>query len=326
MAKCQLGRLAEWPVRVVQGHLFVDGEINGRKVAIMLDTGASTTLLLRPAAERLGLTLRPSKSLRMFGVGGETVVDYVQIDEFRIGDAVRQNWRIYAAGNHDFGADMLLGEDFFRAVDLEIDLAHNVVRLFEAKDCKGVSLAYWADGPVGEADIDPVDNARPQIVVPVRINDEPLRALFDSGANLSVIDKAEAARLGVLPDSPGVVATAKGVGLGATAVDTWIGPFKSFAIGNETIADVELRFAALQKYAVYTETGSNVPSKVATSSTMLLGLDFIRAHRLLIAHSQNKLYFTYDGSGLFERGGTRKSPAIPEKVGAAIPSGAGQTQ
>ena len=316
---CKLARLAEWPVRVVQGHLFVDGEINGRKVAIMLDTGASTTLLLRPAAERLGLTLRPVRNLRMFGVGGETNVDTTQIDEFRVGDAVRQNWRIYVSGNRDFGADMLLGEDFFRAVDVEFDLAHDMVRLFQAKDCDGVSLAYWANERVGEVELDPIENARPQIVVPVRINGEALRALFDSGANMSVVEKAEAARLGVTPDSPGVSTSGKGLGLGRLAVDTWVGNFKSFAIGNETIRDVDLRFAPFLKDVVYTETGSNVPTKVSTSSSMLLGLDFIRAHRVLIAHSQNRLYFTHNGGPVFSEKQRLAPPGNPVVDERAMP-------
>ncbi len=316
---CKLARLAEWPVRIAQGHLFVDGSINGRKIAIMLDTGASTTLVLRPAAERLGLTLRPVHSLRMFGVGGETSVDYTTIDEFRVGDAVRQNWRIYVAGNRDFGADMLMGEDFFRAVDVEFDLAHGMVRLFQAKDCEGVALAYWAKERVGEAEFDPIDVARPQIVVPVKLGDEPLRAHFDSGANMSVVEKSVAAHLGVEPDSPGVVRAGKGVGLGNFAVDTWIGSFKSFTIGNETINGIELRFAPFQKDAIYTETGSNVPTKVPTTSSMLLGLDFIRAHRVLVAHSQNRLYFTYDGGPVFEEGRRKAPPVDPDADEKASP-------
>ena len=51
---------------------------------------------------------------------------------------------------------------------------------------------------------------------------------------------------------------------------------------------------------------------------MLLGLDFIRAHRVLVAHSQRKLYFTYNGGPVFEarpRPGTSGSDpgAVPKK-------------
>lgn len=54
------------------------------------------------------------------------------------------------AGEHDPGYDVavLLGEDFFDQVDLEFDLAHKAVRLFQPKDCDRVSLAYWASGDI----------------------------------------------------------------------------------------------------------------------------------------------------------------------------------
>ncbi len=39
---------------------------------------------------------------------------------------------------------------------------------------------------------------------------------------------------------------------------------------------------------------------------MLLGVDFLRAHRVFVAHSQRKLYFTYAGGPVFS--GPRRAP------------------
>ena len=33
---------------------------------------------------------------------------------------------------------------------------------------------------------------------------------------------------------------------------------------------------------------------------MMLGADFLRSHRLLVAHSQRKVYFTYAGGPVFQ--------------------------
>jgi hypothetical protein len=33
---------------------------------------------------------------------------------------------------------------------------------------------------------------------------------------------------------------------------------------------------------------------------MLLGADFLRSHRVLVAHSQRKIYFTYTGGPVFQ--------------------------
>ena len=42
------------------------------------------------------------------------------------------------AGEHDFGGDVavILGEDFFRQADIEFDLAHDTVRLFQVATAK----------------------------------------------------------------------------------------------------------------------------------------------------------------------------------------------
>jgi hypothetical protein len=46
---------------------------------------------------------------------------------------------------------------------------------------------------------------------------------------------------------------------------------------------------------------------------MLLGVDFLRAHRTLVAHSQRKLYFTYVGGPVFEAGvAPPRSGALPD--------------
>ena len=36
-----------------------------------------------------------------------------------------------------------------------------------------------------------------------------------------------------------------------------------------------------------------------SGADLLLGLDFVRAHRLLVAHSQGRLYFSYLGGEVF---------------------------
>jgi hypothetical protein len=308
-ANCKLARIAEWPVRVENGHILVDGAINGQKIAIMLDTGAANTLLFRPAAERLGLAPRPTKA-RMFGVGGEATVEVAEVGEFRIGDAVRTKWLLPVIGTRFFGADMILGEQFFQLVDLEFDLAHDAVRLFQAEDCGGVSLAYWAKEGIGVVEMSPLSAGEPQIVVPVKVNGEPLQALFDSGASASFLDKGEAARLGATPDSPGVVPAGRVRGGGRLEFDSWIANFNTFTIGNETIRDVALRFSDFRRDAWYTQTGSHVPTKVMASFSMLLGVDFIRAHRVMVAHSQRKLYFTHTGGPVFE---TARTPSLQDK-------------
>ncbi len=295
--KCKLALIAEWPLQAGHYRPVVEGAINGQKIGILLDTGAAQSLIRRSATTKLGLTRYEAEGYRAFGVGGETHAEYVHIDEFRIGKAVRKNWRALVAGEHDFDGDIavFLGDDFFNQVDIEFDLAHHAVRLYETKDCEAVSLAYWTTEPAGVVPIE----AGSKIWVTVAINGKPVRAELDSGTSYSVLSRADAARIGVTPESPGVVAGGCVTGEGKRQIDSWIGLFESFAIGNEIIRNPRIRFADLWQYTTYTETGSRLPTRFAGQPDMLLGADFLRGHRVLIAHSQRKMYFTHAGGTVF---------------------------
>lgn len=314
LAKCTMTRLVEWPVRLERGHLMVDGAINGRKVGVMLDTG-SDTFLFRSATARLGLAARVARGRRIFGIGGETYVEETTVEDVRIGQLTRQNWPMLVAGERSFGddVDLVLGEDFFEQADVEFDLPHGAVRLFRPEGCEGLALGYWAAQGSGQVDLEPAYDAGPRIVVPVRINGRPLHALLDSGAGISALDKPVAERLGITADSPGVLFEGVGGGLGAKGVDYWIARLQAFTIGDETISDTFVRFADLYKDARYTPMASHLSVRIQSTPDMLLGVDFLRAHRVLVAYSQRRMYFTYEGGPVFAPQARERAPAEPSR-------------
>jgi hypothetical protein len=68
---------------------------------------------------------------------------------------------------------------------------------------------------------------------------------------------------------------------------TWlprIAPFQSFRIGGEEIRNTRLRIG---------DTGLD-------DVDMLLGADFFLSHRIYVANSQNKVYFTYKGGPVLD--------------------------
>jgi predicted aspartyl protease len=316
-ASCQLVRIVDWPVRVVRNHIFVDGAINGSKVDIVLDTGAQHSTVLPATVKRLELPAREVPGARGMGIGGEFTLRVATIDALQLGDAPPRSTQLWVAGENEAerGFDLLLGEDFLQRFDVEFDLPHNAVRLFQARDCGNASLAYWTKDAVGEVEIDPIREAQPSIIFPVSINDRRIDALLDSGASVSVLGKQDAADAGVTPGSPGVVGAGKLMGLGARSVDMWTGGFASFAIGNERISDIRIAFADVHKDQSYAATGSNLARRALPTRPMFVGADFLRAHRLLVAHSQRRMYFSYTGGPVF---------AAPNAPNAAPPGdGAG---
>ena len=294
---CKLARIAEWPVQIDRNRISVQGTINGQSIGILLDTGAERSLIQRSAAARLGIAPQSATGRRMFGVGGETQVEVAYVDELRIGEAVSKGLYVLVAGEREVRDNiaLLLGADFFANFDIEFDLPHNAVRLYQSRECDGAWLAYWG----GESTMELPMESGSRIVLPVKINGESIRALLDSGAATSVLSAADARRLGVTPETHGVMPGGCRQGLGQKLVDAWIGQFRSFAIDNELISDPKIYFADLWRHSTYTPTGSHLPRRLAGLPDMLLGADFLRAHRVLISHSQRKVYFTYTGGTVF---------------------------
>jgi predicted aspartyl protease len=300
---CALEPIDEWPVRQVGNRLIVDGAANGQRVAIMLGTGAQQSVMLRSAAERLNLHRDWVRGFPLFGLGGESRAEAVTVTDFQVGRFAFRGWQLQVPIDQHLGDDfdVVLGEDFFSALDVEFDLAHNAVRLFTPRGgCDGVSLAYWAAEGANEVPMERVFGAHPQILLPVKIDGQPAQALLDTGATVSVLASRDARRVGLTPASPGVVAAAKLDGIGEERVDVWVGPLPSFSVGDETIVDVTMRFADIYGNVKYLLTGSRIPHGLGAEQPMLLGVDFLRAHRILVAHSQRKIYLTYVGGKVFE--------------------------
>jgi predicted aspartyl protease len=313
---CKLGKVAEWTVRTNSGQIVVDGAINGHPIGVMLDTGAARSMVLHAAAAELGLVLRPFGSVRMFGIGGETNVNAARLDEFRVGDTVRKDLLVIVGGEGDtFGnIAFILGQDFLGKVDVEFDLAHHAVRLFVARDCEGAPLAYWATNAFSAVELE--NSSSGEIMLTVRINERPVQTMLDSGAATTIMTKVDAARLGVTPETPGVVAVGVGGGLGPKHMSFWNGPFTSFSIGDETIKDTTIRFADLWKDMPHESTGSRTRQIEEAMPGMLLGADFLRSHRVLISNSQHRMYFTYVGGPVFSTMSAKRPTRVAPDAGA----------
>ena len=108
----------------IQGnHIFVDGEMNGKKLKMMVDTGAQTSLIHLEAAKTAGLEIGPMDQ-EIFGVGGKAMAAVSKFTQLKLGDAIIENRRVLATDMSRVGGgqqfDAIFGADYLRELDAVI--------------------------------------------------------------------------------------------------------------------------------------------------------------------------------------------------------------
>ncbi len=304
VATCTLARLAEAPVVMVGMRPTVTARINGADARFLIDSGAFFSTLSRATVAQFNLrrSLAPPQ-LRVRGVGGETIdLALTTVKDFTLFGVDVPNVE-FLVGGSEVGADVvgILGQNILRIADVEYDLANGVIRLMRGKECAKSALAYWAGNqPFSEMDIDWATPQRPHTMGIAYLNGVKIHVMFDSGAATSVVTLHGARRAGVKTDGPEVAPAGFGYGIGQQTVRNWLTPVESFKIGAEEIRHTHLRLADF-------ELGM---------ADMLIGADFFLSHRIYVASSQRKLYFTYNGGPVFD---LRQLPA-PALASSAAPT------
>jgi predicted aspartyl protease len=304
-AACQLGLAADLPVVVDRNQGLATAGINGKPVKFLVDTGSAKTLLWRGAAEGLGLHVVDMGGLYFYGVGGREAARITTVRDLKLGSATAHDIRMISLG--PAGAVRspryvgILGADLLLVDDLELDYANGAVRLMKAKGCTGDDVVYW-NKPYSVATLIPYNSPDSHGVrFWVSLNGKPVEALLDTGSTHTVVTSRAADAAGVTPHSEGVEAAGKIVGMGPDAVKVYTATFETLAIGDEKIQNAKLRLGDIFAKDREVETGSHIASALPVDEPgILLGADFIKAHRIYIARSQGKVYFSYNGGPIFE--------------------------
>lgn len=263
----------------------VEGSVNGQPARMIVDTGAYSTALFRPLAERLGLRLDITGRYSN-GVGGSSVDYATRVDDFSFAGMHTGRVPMQVIGDasvHD--GDGLVGVDFLLQADMELSLADKYLQFFRASGCGDTYLAYW-DSDAMEIPFAGKEERSNKPYVMVELNGVKLMAILDTGAPRSVVYRHAAEKAGIKLDAAGVRQGRKVGGIGDGHVDSWFATFDSFAIGRESMKQVELQVL-------------DASSRGRGAVDVILGVDFLRVHRILFAMSQDRLYMSYLGGDPF---------------------------
>jgi predicted aspartyl protease len=294
-AKCRFENVTEIPVDMAGNRLLAGGAIDSHPMRVLVDTGANMSMIWRPAAERLGLRLISGpRGLRMYGLGGESHVDNAFVEELRVAGVTFKDLRIPVAGDLPNGLDFILAEDYLSRASLEFDLGHHVVRTMHTVGCAAEQLPYWTK-TYSMADLIASPRDAQVVRVDALLNGRVVRAQIESGSPVSVVSKSMADGIGLHYDDAGVKLT----GIGRGSLELWIADVQTFTLGDETIKNTRLRVAQMGKHMTAVPIGSRIPTAALSEPEMLLGLDFLRSHRVLIDNTTRKMVFTYEGGPVF---------------------------
>ena len=296
LADCSVTQIAVLPVTMEPDGPMIDAKINGTPVRFVADSGAFFSFISPGSAQslHLGLTSR-YEPFEVIGVNGSAMASVTQVKTFTLAGVDLHNVEFVVAGSETGGVGVI-GQNVFGLGDVEYDLPHGMIRLMRSRDCARTNLAYWhAERTFTMIPIEPRSREDPHTIGTIYINGKPIKATFDTGAETTMLSLQAAARLGIKPGGPGVVADGPIYGFGRRYVRSWIAKTDLLAIGDgEQIHNARIRFAEM--------TGD---------TDMLIGADFFIAHRVYVDNKARRMFLTYEGGPIFNLKTHFNGPAAP---------------
>lgn len=164
--------------RQESGHLQISCEIDGRRQDMIFDTGAGQCVASREQFEALGLTI-PDDAAQgsATGVGGTVKTWQVPV-EIKLGSIKR---RVVIAVMDTLPTLPLLGETFFGDFQYVIDNTSNTIHFAR----RGTE-----DAPPGDTIDVPFVREDSELAVQAKVNGQPVKLFFDTGANQTVFPQS----------------------------------------------------------------------------------------------------------------------------------------
>ena len=287
--RCVYVEIASMPVRYVGLGLApaVDGSIDGTPATMLVDTGDFETQLTMNGANKRDMTLQMTGRTAV-GVGGWSRLYAARVREIVLGPTKsRRSGYMTVIGEADItpAFDAIVGAPFLLQADLEIDLRAKRMRFLRGRDCDKTDLVIWKEDTIA-VPFEHSASTSPNPHFTVTVNGKKLDAIIDTGAHHTLILADAAKRLGIDLAGPRVKRVGDAAGIGSERAAQWSATFDSVDIGGEIIHNAELGI---------------LEPRSELQVDMLIGQDFLRAHRVLFAMSQKKLYIAYLGGTPFSR-------------------------
>ena len=169
--------------------------------------------------------------------------------------------------------DGLLGADFFSSFEVDLDLAHARMTLYERLVC-AIAAPPWSQ-PFTSI---PVNRSlHDHLFFPVTLDGHKLAAFIDTGAELSAVDRGAALAIGVSGAALDQDPVADLRGAGSEFVKSRAHRFGRLEIGGETIRDRVIVVTNLR----------------LQDADLVLGIDFLRTRRVWLSYASHQIFLAH---------------------------------
>ena len=270
--RCVVHPVAELRTLDPQGVPSVNVTIAGKPAVLVIDTGASNSLLVARLADEAGLRDHRS-TLRISGINGMASNRTATVPSLTVGYATAQDVQFFVYESPlpvtlPGGApvDGLFGGDFLSNYDLSLDLARQKVGIYQTEHCNGPGFL-----PLGQPEfVVPVVRSRTRVLVTASIDGHAMPFLLDSGASDTSITTESARMLGVTPGALPADPILDIRGTGRRKVVARIHRFREFALGADHVRDPAI--------------------VVFDGFQNILGDDFLRRNRVWVSYAAHQLH------------------------------------
>ncbi len=276
-ATCITSHVADLTLTLYQNKLFVPVTINGSPQRLFIDTGADMTVLSSATAQHLDIIRDFDHTIEALGVGGRDNHLYsALVDRLAIGGMAFDGLHLAIA---DFNMPLadgeqaggLIGGDLLSRFDLDLDVPGRRIGFWRITGCNSVTPPWQASTSAL-----PLTRKGTNLeALDVQVNGATVQLDLDTGAPFLVLNERDAARAGVPPEviENGQVASGRGVNESAYTGHFHI--FTNIRLGDARYDEVPAVVVPRSRYG-----GDNG----------LLGLMFLRQHRVWLSYATNMLF------------------------------------
>ena len=272
---CKPKRQAELAVILLRNIALVNLTVNGAPATFLLDTGAERTIMTATAAQRLGVASHYEYPRRMRSLDGAVSSGDARLRSLGLGGTALADFRVLVGfvslpGPADKPLDGLLGADFFSSFEMDLDLAHSRLTLYERLPCAIAGPPWtlsYTTMPVNRSLHD-------HLFFPVSLDGHKLAAFIDTGTEVSALDTAAALAVGVTGSALDHDPVANLRGAGSEVVKSRRHRFGRLEIGGETLRDQVIAVTNLR----------------LQDADLVLGIDFLRLRRVWLSYGSHQIF------------------------------------